>query len=90
MEEMPIDESGRLQTPSFAEYKIPTIMDVPPLRTVIVPAAPGRGPFGAKMAGELSNSGVAPAIANGIDNAVRVRLFEMPMTAERIYEGLHR
>jgi CO/xanthine dehydrogenase Mo-binding subunit len=88
MEEMPLDESGRLGTPSLAEYKVPTIMDIPPFRTVHVPGTPGRGPFGAKMAGELSNSGVAPAIVNAIDNAVGVRLFEMPVTAERVHTAL--
>ena len=88
MEEMPVDESGKLATPSLAEYKMPTMMDIVPFRTVLVPGAPGRGPFGAKMAGELSNSGVAPAIVNAIDLAVGVRLYAFPITSERIFEAL--
>ena len=88
MEEMPVDESGRLATASLNDYKLPTIMDIPPFRTVLVEGAPGRGPFGAKMAGELSNSGVAPAIGNAIARAAGVRLFEFPITSERLFEAL--
>ena len=50
--------------------------------------AEGQGPYGAKMAGELSNSGVAPALMNAINHAVGVRLTEFPVTAERIYDAL--
>ena len=60
MEERPLDESGKPVSLSLGDYKIPTIRDVPPLRTVYVTARPGSGPFGAKMVGELSNAGVAP------------------------------
>jgi CO/xanthine dehydrogenase Mo-binding subunit len=59
-------------------------MDVPPFRSVLVAAAPGRGLFGAKMAGELSSSGVAPAIVDAIYNA---RVFEMRITAEHVFEA---
>jgi CO/xanthine dehydrogenase Mo-binding subunit len=87
-EEMDIDEDGRISTASLGEYKLPTVMDVPPLRTVYVEAPPGNGPYGAKMAGELSNSGVAPAIANAVSRASGIRIFEFPITAERVYAAL--
>jgi carbon-monoxide dehydrogenase large subunit len=89
MEEMPVDESGKVTTLSLGEYKLPTMMDLPPFRTVFVESAPGKGPYGAKMAGELSNSGVAPALMNAIDRAVGARLSRFPITSERIYEALH-
>ena len=53
-----------------------------------IAGTPGEGPAGAKMAGELSNTGVAPAIANAVYNAVGVRLTEFPMTSERLYTAL--
>jgi CO/xanthine dehydrogenase Mo-binding subunit len=40
------------------------------------------------MAGELSNSGVGPALANAVFDAAGVRLFAFPITAERIHEEL--
>ena len=90
MEEIPIDDKGRAQTPSLNDYKLPTMMDIPPFRTVHVRAPGGWGPFGAKMAGELSNSGVAPAIVNAIYDAAGVRIATFPVTAERVYEALAR
>jgi CO/xanthine dehydrogenase Mo-binding subunit len=89
MEERPLDETGKPALMGLGDYKLPTIRDVPPLRTVAVPAAPGSGPFGAKMIGELSNAGVAPAIANAVYNAVRVRLTSLPLRAEHVYSALH-
>jgi len=89
MEELGIDESGKVTTLSLGEYKLPTIMDIPPFRTVLISGTPGDGPNGAKAAGELSNTGVAPAIANAVHNAVGVRLTEFPITAERVYAALH-
>jgi CO/xanthine dehydrogenase Mo-binding subunit len=88
MEEMPIDESGKLTNLSLADYKIPTTKDIPPLRTILVQSSHATGPYGAKMAGELTNSGVAPALVNAISNAAGVRLTEFPITAERIFEAL--
>jgi CO/xanthine dehydrogenase Mo-binding subunit len=88
-EELVVDESGKVTTLSLGEYKMPTIMDIPPLRTVFVHGNPGDGPYGAKAAGELTNTGVVPAIANALHNAVGVRLTEFPITAERVYAALH-
>jgi CO/xanthine dehydrogenase Mo-binding subunit len=88
MEELTVDESGKVETLSLGEYKLPTMMDIPPLRTVLIPAEAG-GPMKVKMAGELSTSGVAPAIANAIHDAVGVRLNEFPLTSERVYAALH-
>jgi CO/xanthine dehydrogenase Mo-binding subunit len=88
MEEMPIDESGKVTTLSLGEYKMPTIADIPPLRTILIRATHVNGPYGAKMAGELSNSGVAPAVMNAIHNAAGVRLNEFPITSERVYAAL--
>jgi CO/xanthine dehydrogenase Mo-binding subunit len=90
MEEMPIDESGKLTSLSLGDYKIPTMRDVPPMRTILVEAPGAGGPFGSKMAGELSNSGVAPALVNAVAKAAGVRLSEFPVTAERIYAALQR
>jgi CO/xanthine dehydrogenase Mo-binding subunit len=41
------------------------------------------------MAGELSNSGVAPALVNAIAQAVGIRVLEFPVTSERVYAALN-
>lgn len=75
---------GRVENPSLADYKLPTQMDVPPLRLVTLENLRGPGPFGAKMAGELNTAAVAPAIANAIADACGARVTELPLTAERV------
>lgn len=81
-------EDGRVVTLSLGDYKLPTVADAPPLRLVLLPTPVGPGPFGAKMAGELSNTGVAPALANAIAAAVGARVTALPLTAERILAAL--
>jgi len=88
LEELDVDEGGRVTTLNLGDYKLPTTMDVPPMSTILVPTHVGPGAFGTKMAGELSNTAVAPAIANAIHDAVGVRLHELPLTAERVRTAL--
>jgi len=84
-----LKKHGKLTALSLGEYKIPCIKDIPPLRTIHVTARSGMGPYGTKMAGELGNCAVAPAIVNAVANAAGVRLREYPVTAERIHAALH-
>lgn len=83
-------ENGRIVNVNLGEYKLPTHADAPPMRTILLPPTGGPGPFGAKMAGEVSTSGVAPAIANAVAAASGARVTELPVTAERVFEALHR
>jgi putative selenate reductase molybdopterin-binding subunit len=88
MEELITDE-GRIVTSHLGDYKMPSIADVPPLETVLVPSSGGAGPYEAKAIGELANNPTPAAIANAVADAVGVRLFELPITAERVYRALH-
>ena len=88
MEELAVDEAGKVAALSLGEYKLPTSMDMPPLRTVLLSTTVGPGPFGAKAVGEVTNSGVAPAIANAVHDAVGVRVFDLPITAEKVLQAL--
>ena len=88
MEELVVDESGRVANPSLAEFKIPTGRDLPELRTVLVEAPSGSGPYNVKSAGESSNTPTAAAIANAIEDAIGVRMRDLPITAEAVYRAL--
>ena len=87
MEELRVEE-GRVTSLSFGDYKIPTIRDIPPLRTVLLESESGVGPYQVKGIGEAPISPVAPAIANAIADAVGVRIRDLPITAEKVYEAL--
>ena len=83
-------EEGRLVTPSFSEYLMPTAMDMPKVECIVLESRSGVGPFGAKGVGEPAMTAVAPAIANAVADAIGVRVFELPITPERIVTALQR
>src|SRR5687768_13840133 len=87
-EKMQFDAEGQLRNASLAEYKIPGMLDVPPMVNEAVVAEQRTGPYGAKGVGETGTFGVSPAIANAIHDAVGVRLTSLPLTAEAIYQAL--
>jgi 4-hydroxybenzoyl-CoA reductase subunit alpha len=73
---------------SFLDYRVPTIVESPPIDVTIVEAPDPNGPFGAKEAGEGSLAAFLPALTNAIADAVGLRLDEMPVTPDRLYEAL--
>jgi len=87
MEEL-IMENGRIINGNLGDYKLPTVADIPELKTVLVHSTGGVGPLDAKPIGEFANNGPPAAIANAIADAVGVRLFELPVRAEKIYLAL--
>jgi CO/xanthine dehydrogenase Mo-binding subunit len=88
-EKMHFDEQGQLRNASFAEYKIPGLLDLPKeVLNEAVTAEQRTGPYGAKGVGETGTFGVSPAIANAIHDAVGVRLTSLPLSAEAIWEKL--
>jgi CO/xanthine dehydrogenase Mo-binding subunit len=87
MEELAV-EDGRITTPNLGEYKLPTIADIPKLTTVLVRSSGGPGPYEAKAIGEMANVSPPAAIANAVADATGVRLYELPITAEKIVNAL--
>ena len=83
-------EDGRVTATSFADYKLPTLLDVPELQTVLVESKIGAGPYQIKGIGELANVPVAAAIANAVADAVGVRIRDLPVTAEKVLRALQR
>ncbi len=80
-------EEGEPQQLNFDEYLIPTALDVPPIRAVIVENPDPAGPFGAKSIGEPANEIAAPAITNAIRQATGRAVTELPATLERVLLG---
>ena len=87
MEDM-IHKNGVVVNPNLGDYYVPTSLDIPEIKTIIV-EYPGRlGPYGAKAIGEPPIVLPAPAIVNAIDNAIGVRINEIPATPDRVLTGL--
>ena len=88
MEELEVEE-GQVTTLSFGDYKIPTINDIPELQTVLLESNTGTGAYRTKGIGENPISPVAAAIANAVEDAVGVRIRDLPVTAEKVYRALN-
>ena len=73
---------------NFLDYRIPTIVESPPIEVFIVEAPDPNGPFGAKEAGEGSLSGFLPALTNAIAHATGLRLHELPASPDRVLDAL--
>jgi carbon-monoxide dehydrogenase large subunit len=89
MEELVMD-GGKVTNSNLGDYKLPSVKDIPELKTVLVKTTGGVGPLDSKPIGEFANNGPPAAIANAIADAVGVRLFELPVKAEKIYQALKR
>lgn len=89
MTEEMIYDGGQVTNANLADYRIPGFFDIPgTLENVVVEAEQKSGPFGAKGVGESGTFGVSPAIANAVDDAVGVRITEMPLTPEAVFRAL--
>jgi CO/xanthine dehydrogenase Mo-binding subunit len=87
MEEVMID-GGKVITNNFGDNKIPSIKDIPGLRTVVQQLPVGNGPYGAMSIGEPPVVPVAAAIANAVYDAVGVRIYDLPITAEKVFKAI--
>lgn len=79
--------NGRVANPQLTNYIIPTTMDTPPIKAVIVENPYRFGPFGAKGVGEMPMDGPAAAIVNALFVA-GVDLDRIPATPERVMEAV--
>jgi CO/xanthine dehydrogenase Mo-binding subunit len=81
-------EDGQNMTGSFAQYLIPTAVEVPEIVPVVLESGEGVGPFNARGIGEPPIGPPAPAVAAAIDDATGVRLSELPFTPERVSDAI--
>ena len=87
-EELQYDE-GHVTTLSMGDYKIPTMPDMPELKTVLVESnSGGPTPYGGKAIGEQGISSVAPAIINAILDATGVSVTEIPVSSEKLFRAM--
>ena len=82
-------DGAKITTSNFGEFKIPNIMDIPPLKTDVMETVPaGPGPYNSLAIGEVANTPTAAAVANAVADACGVRITDLPVTAEKVYKAL--
>ena len=73
-------------TGNMLDYRVPTIVESPPIETHIVESNDPHGPFGAKEAGETSLACFLPALTNAVADAIGIRANELPLTPDRLMQ----
>ncbi|NIA70010.1 molybdopterin-dependent oxidoreductase [Pelagibius litoralis] len=76
------------RTENLHDYLIPTIGDMPEIKSILIEDPEPLGPYGAKGVGEHSLIATAPAIFGGVYQATAVRLRETPATPDRVRAAL--
>jgi CO/xanthine dehydrogenase Mo-binding subunit len=87
-EEYFFDDKGRMLNSSYLDYRVPTMLDLPALETILVEHANPDHPFGVRGVAEISVVPPMGAISNAIYNAVGVRMRNLPMAPHKIVKAL--
>jgi CO/xanthine dehydrogenase Mo-binding subunit len=82
-EQLMLDE-GMVMNPSFADYKLVTSLEIPEIKVLFVGEPDPSGPFGAKGLGEHGCIPTAAALANAVYDAIRARMFDLPLTPDKV------
>jgi 4-hydroxybenzoyl-CoA reductase subunit alpha len=73
---------------NLLDYRTLTPKQMPPVDVFLIESNDPEGPFGAKECGEGPLLPILPALANAIHDAVGIRMFELPMTPDRILSAI--
>jgi carbon-monoxide dehydrogenase large subunit len=88
-ESLKFNQDGEVINPSFVDYRIATIADIPgKIHGDFVETPIDDGPWGARGVGEHVMVQTAPAIANALYDAVGIRFSDLPLSADKIYLAL--
>jgi CO/xanthine dehydrogenase Mo-binding subunit len=87
-EEYVYGDDGCLQNPGFLDYRMPVASDLPMIDTVIVEVPNPNHPFGVKGVGEVPIVPPMAAVANAVEDAIGVRMADLPMSPPRILAAL--
>ncbi len=79
-----VTDGGKVLNPSFTDYLIPTILDMPPLGMRILEHPDPASPYGLRGAGEPPTLSSTPAIAAAVRDATDLALTRVPIRPEHI------
>ena len=82
-------ERGKLKTNSLRHYNMMTMSDMPEVSSLLVESNDPIGPYGAKGVGEPTLIPMPPAIANAVHDAIGIRIYDLPITAEKVFFALY-
>jgi CO/xanthine dehydrogenase Mo-binding subunit len=80
---------GRLENPSFLDYRIPVASDLPMIDTIVVEVPNPAHPYGVRGVGEVGIVPPLAAVANAVQAATGCRLTDLPMSPPRVLEAIN-
>lgn len=87
-EEYFYDENGQMRNASYLDYRMPTMLDVPMIDSVIIEVRNPAHPFGVRGVGEVPIVPPPAALNQAIHNAVGVWMTELPMAPHKICKAI--
>lgn len=82
-------KTGKLLNGNFAEYRLPTALDMPPVESLTVDNSfEPNAPYGLKEVGEGATTPTMGCVANAIYDAMGVSMTELPITYEKVWRAL--
>jgi len=87
-EEYLYDSKGRVDNPSFLDYRMPVCSDVPMIEPVMLEIPNPKHPQGVRGVGEAPIVPPLAAIANAVHDALGKRFYALPMSPPRVIERL--
>jgi CO/xanthine dehydrogenase Mo-binding subunit len=88
LSEEAIFDKGRILNSNLLDYRIPTMMDVPQIVSVILEKPDARVPDDIRGVGEPYTLPTIAAVANAVYDAVGVRVNTLPLTPERVFSAI--
>jgi CO/xanthine dehydrogenase Mo-binding subunit len=88
-EEYLYGDDGKMQNPSYLDYRMPTSLDLPLIETIIVEVPNPSHPYGVRGVGETPIVAPPAAMANAVFHATGVRMHELPMSPPRLCAALN-
>ena len=87
-EEYSYGSQGQMANATFLDYRMPISLDLPMIDTVIVEVPNAGHPYGVRGVGEVPIVPPMAAIANAVYDAIGVRMFELPMSPNKVLDAI--
>jgi putative selenate reductase molybdopterin-binding subunit len=82
------DNDGHILNDRLRNYRVMRSKEMPAMDVIFIQTDEPSGPYGAKSVSEIAIDGVAPALVNAVHNATGVWFHTLPLTKERVLQGL--
>jgi CO/xanthine dehydrogenase Mo-binding subunit len=87
-EEYIYNDKGQLVNPGFLDYRMPVASDVPMIGTVMIEEPNPNHPYGVRGVGETPIVPPQAAVANAVENALGLRLNELPISPPKLLRAI--